>query len=817
MIKKKMLRSLYLSSVLFTVLSVAGLFMVQNAYAKGGEHAGHEVSHSTSSEISEHGEHHSGGEGHHEKVSGMITMEDSGVAMTPFIICMIPVIGAILVMVLGKDDKTRNIIHIGSTSLVFLLTCLMLKPVVYGLEHGGELLKGLSFNYHFMPGFDFTFRVDPASLVVGAVVSFLWLLASIYGAGYMTIEENRSRYDFFTLLTLTANMGVVLAGDFLTIFFFFEGLIIFPYAIVAHKHHKAASRGANMYLYLGEVASLSLLVGIMLMYSTTGNLAVAPIASELEKFASIGNLKYVIAALMVIGFGGKAGLFFEHIWLPNAHPVAPTPGSALLSGAMIKAGAYGIFRVVDMLFVPASFSPGAYVSQWLTMQNIGFVIIWVGIITMFLAVLSALITANAKRMLAFHSVSQMGYIVMGIGCAAYMGSDGAMGLAGALYHIVNHALFKTALFFCVGAVYYHTHELDMYKLGGLWRNMPVTAVGLFIAACGISGIPLFNGFASKTLLHHAILEAYEFSGKTGGGQSLNLKIAEVIFMITAGGTFASNMKLFVLTFLGKRDKKYENVKPAPKAMQVAIIMVSTSIVLIGVFPNWLLEHCIGPALAYFNYNPSSHAYHMLYNVHAAKGAAHSIIPILYPIGDAVKHAGEAVVHNLLGGGTAVILGGMYFIPGMVFGMFHIEVPEVLQISYHYKKAFYGFKKFCTGPASAFGDFVEDATGFFMYRLWLTVSDSMSFANKFKDAFEILTIDKLHVWEKIWMGYYDNFTQVCRKIDVSMVDWVVNAVAMTFPVSGGRLRKVQTGYLQHYALVMVSGIAAAAGLVLYYWH
>jgi len=810
-------KSLGLSSVLFLLLffgGVAGLSMVHHAYAKGEhiEYSEHVKNHGSENSIEHHEAHEGGG---HEEVAGFITMEQSGIAMIPFIVCVIPVFAAFLVIVFGKSDKKRDIVHVSATALVFLLCCFMLSPIVSGIHVDGELYKGLSFSRHFMAGFDMTFKVDPAGLLVGAVVSFLWLLAAIYGVGYMTMEENRTRYDVFTLLTLTANMGVVFAGDFLTVFFFFEGLILFPYAIIAHKHHKEASRGATMYLYIGEVASLSLLVGIMLMYSTTGNLSVMPVAAKLEKFASIGNLKYVICALMVMGFGGKAGLFFEHVWLPNAHPVAPTPGSALLSGAMIKAGAYGIFRVVDMLFVPASFSPGRFASQWLTMQNIGFVIIWVGVVTMFFSVLSALVTSNGKRMLAFHSVSQMGYIVMGIGCAAYMGSDGAMGLAGAMYHIINHALFKTSLFLCVGAVYFRTHELDMYKLGGLWRNMPVVAVGLFIAACGISGLPLFNGFASKTLLHHAILEAYEFSGKTTGVRSLNLKFAEIIFMITAGGTFASNIKLFILTFLGKRQEKHDDIKEAPKAMQVAIIMVSVTIMLIGIFPNWLLEHLIGPALSYFNYDTSSHAYHMLYNVHATNGV-HSVIPILYPIGDTIKNAGEAVVHNLLGGGSAVILGGMYFIPGMVYGMFHIEVPEVLQLTYYYAIIFNKFKSFCKGPASNFGDFVDKFISFFACDIWLPLSEAKSLVNKLGKSITILTIDKLHVWEVLWTGYYENFTDVCSSVDKNMVDWVVNAVAGVFPASGECARKTQTGYLQHYALVMVGGIAVVISSFLYYW-
>ncbi|MBI5788517.1 MAG: hypothetical protein HZA78_06670 [Candidatus Schekmanbacteria bacterium] len=687
------------------ILLLLGLFVFWNAFQRPAAYAvtqsthvqtaghaaapGHGGGHTAASG---HGDSHGAHNAHHEEASKQLTPTDSPIAWLPLLCILLPILGGCAVVVCHRSDFQRNIIVVGTVLLTGGMLIAMYQAVVPGIHLNGQLFKGIYASLNYLPGFPLTFKVDPAALTVCLVTVFLWLLSGIYAISYMTIEEKRPRYEFFMLATLGADLGVMLAGDFLTLFICFESLLIFPYALIAHKENPGALRGANMCFYLGSAASLGLLCAIALLGSYTGNIAIAPMAAELAKLP--GYLRYIITALMIIGFGGKAGLFLEHVWLPNAHPVAPTPASCLLSGAMIKAGAYGIFRVACTLFAPPQ---GIFAAApWVNMRFVGYAVIWVGIIGMFLAVLSALITANSKRMLAFHSVSQMGYIVMGIGCAAYLGPDGAMGFAGALYHIVNHAIFKAALFLGVGAVYYRTHELDMYKLGGLWRNMPVVCVGLFIAACGIAGIPGFNGFASKTLLHHAIIEAYEHSAhySANGQPDFKLRIAEVIFMITAGGTFASNMKLFALTFLRKRPEKYEDVLPAPLPMRIAIVMVSTAILFIGLNPNWMLEYFIGPALAYFNYNPTSHPYHLIYNTHALPGAMHSIIPILYPIGKEIADAASQVTHNLLGGGTAVMMGGMYFIIGLRFGLFHIVVPQSNLFEQYYLKAYHGFKWVC---------------------------------------------------------------------------------------------------------------------------
>jgi len=585
---------------------------------------------------------------------------------------LVPIVGAIALFVRPKSDTYRNWVCLGATTLSFLLLLSLHKGAVGG---------GVTYPISWIPNMKMSLKVAPAGLVIALVTAFLWIVAHIFAISDMTQAQDskpgrRLRFDIFSLLTLTANLGVLIAGDFITLFIFFEGLLILPYPLIAHREDVPAIRGANLYFYVGVATSLVLLSGLVLLKSYTGTLAIQPITSEVS-LAMGSVVKYQIAALMVIGFGGKAGLFIEHFWLAEAHPVAPSPGHALLSGAMIKAGAYGIFLTVNLLFLPQ----GELMEEWLTLKNIGYVMIFVGVITMFTAVISALITADYKRMLALHSVSQMGYIMMGIGCAAYLGRDGAMGAAGALYHIVNHALFKVALLLGGGAVYFRLHKQDMYKYGGLWRNMPLGAVFLFIAACGISGIPFFNGFASKTIIHHAISEAYAL------GHDPYLKFAEVMFVVTAAGTFASNMKFFKLTMLGNRPQEYDHVESEPLSMKISLGLLAAAIVFLGLFPNFILETTIGPALSSLGFDPGSHAYQLLYDVQTKTSG----LAILYP----GAGSWSDVFHNLIGTTQAVALGCFVMYFGLKFDLFHLKIPKKLTFEYYATKSL----KWLTNPWS----------------------------------------------------------------------------------------------------------------------
>jgi formate hydrogenlyase subunit 3/multisubunit Na+/H+ antiporter MnhD subunit len=239
---------------------------------------------------------------------------------------------------------------------------------------------------------------------------------------------------------------------------------------------------------------------------------------------------------------------------------------------MIKAGAYGIFRSLTAIFRPSLGYELA--AAWQHSAAFGLIVLWLGLLTMLVGVVLALKQHDAKRLLAYHSISQMGFVLAGLGAAGYLGLNGAQGQAGGLLHIVNHGLFKAALFLGVGAVALRTGERNLYKLGGLWQQMPLTFIFMLVAAAGIAGIPLFNGFVSKSLIHQALVEAHPM---------LPWRFAEVVLIVTSGGTVASFIKLISLTFLGR--PKREAVRDAPPRMLLALGLLAIPIILLGLRPD----------------------------------------------------------------------------------------------------------------------------------------------------------------------------------------------------------------------------------------
>ena len=440
----------------------------------------------------------------------------------PLIVIATPLIGGVIEWLVGrKSDSVRDITVVYTTFITLVLVLAMYPHALDGT---------LTYALDQLLGFGFTFKVDMLSLTLAMTTSILWLPVMIYSHKYMLHENHRSRFYFFMSVTFSAILGTVMAGDLFTMFMFFEIMTFSSYMLVSHGESKESLNAGYSYLYIGVMGGLAILLGMILLSAYTGDLSFVPMA---DKLINMGNMRYVIFGLIMFGFAIKAGMAPVHVWLPKAHPVAPTPASALLSGIMIKIGAYGILRVATTYLFPASFQITDYKDVlWSVSKSFGSGLIWLGIITMAIGVFMALQQSNIKRMLAYHSVSQMGYIVLGIGVAVYLGYKGAMGYSGAMYHIINHALFKSLLFMVAGVVFLYTHELDMYKLGGLWKRLPFTALVCLIAVFGITGMPGFNGFISKSILHHAIIEAYQYGAPSFRG-------AEIIFNIISAGTDCS--------------------------------------------------------------------------------------------------------------------------------------------------------------------------------------------------------------------------------------------------------------------------------------
>ena len=486
--------------------------------------------------------------------------------MLLMILMAIPLIGAFLLLFIGK--KSKNIALLTST-LVFLLASFGLKGVFKG--------EALSYKIGISGPFIMTFNADALSVIFVVLAAFLWFVVSIYSPKYMEIEGKAESFQICTLLTLFSVLGIFLAGDLVTMLLFFELMTISSYFWVIHRWNKEAIRAGYFYLFFSIVGGLLIALGIVMMNGATDLLP--KIGSGMVKALNPQLFSWSIA-IFIVGFGIKAGMVPIHLWLPHAHSVAPTPGSALLSGLVIKVGAYGLIRTGE--FAGWGVKLGAGVG------NLGNIIIILGTITMLLGVTAALIQSDAKKLLAYHSISQMGYIILGLGLALYLGKDGGLGLSGSIYHIINHALFKVALFLGVGVIYMHTGVTDLYKLGGLWRRFPVTAILMLLAVLGITGAPGLNGYASKSLLHHGVSLAAEVGAPW-------LIWIERLFLLVGVGTAASFSKLYYLIFLGK-PTELEVKEGGSASLQIAMGILSIVMLVIGIKPKLLLNSALVPAV-----------------------------------------------------------------------------------------------------------------------------------------------------------------------------------------------------------------------------
>ena len=477
----------------------------------------------------------------------------------------IPLIGGLFV--LFKRSRAINI-PLVTSAIVFVLGGFGLRNVFEG--------RPLNFRIPLSGPYTPTFHADSLSAIFVLLAAFLWFAVSIYAPEYMKHEGGTRRFEFCTLLTLSAVLGVFLAGDLFTILLFFELMTIASFFWVIHRWNKEAVRAGYFYLFFSIVGGLFLALGIVLLGAATealpevGGGFVAPLDSRLFTWSVV---------LFMAGFGIKAGMAPLHLWLPHAHSVAPTPSSALLSGLLIKVGAYGLIRVGEFA------GWGRVLGSGMTWLGPGLALL--GACTMLVGVTAALLQSDAKRLLAYHSVSQIGYVILGLGIGLYLGPDGGLGLLGAIYHIVNHALFKAALFLGVGVIYLHTKDTNLYNLGGLWRRFPVTAVLMFLAVLGITGAPGLNGYASKTLLHHAVSLAAE----TGTPWVVWV---ERLFLLVGVGTTASFTKLYYLIFLGKPAKIKISGGVSPR-LQLAMGLLTAVMVGIGLAPEFFPNNVAVPA------------------------------------------------------------------------------------------------------------------------------------------------------------------------------------------------------------------------------
>ena len=396
--------------------------------------------------------------------------------------------------------------------------------------------------------------LDGLTVFMLITVNLIAFFISIYSISYM--NRFTSKWKFYTLfLLMVAGMnGVVVTGDIFNLFVFLEIASVASYALVAFGTERHELEAAFKYTVMSTVGSLFILLGIVFLYSYTSTLNMADMANVLAQ-KGMSNIVIMVSVLFIMGFGLKAALVPFHAWLPDAHPSAPAPISAMLSGVLIKSlGIYTLCRFFyNIIGINSSFSS---------------ILMILGTLSMVIGVFLAIGQWDFKRLLAYHSISQIGYVILGIGLGT------PLGIIGGLFHLFNHSVFKALLFLNSGAVEYATGTRDLQKMGGLMTKMPITGTTTLIASMSIAGIPPFNGFWSKLIIIIACVQANRL------GYAFWAVLASIL-------TLASFMKVMKYAFFGKLRDKWNKVEEVPVFMKFAMIILALICVVGGVLliPN----------------------------------------------------------------------------------------------------------------------------------------------------------------------------------------------------------------------------------------
>lgn len=391
-------------------------------------------------------------------------------------------------------------------------------------------------------GAGLSFRADGFRLVYAIITTVMWICSTLLSREYFEGTEHRMRYRIFSLLTYLATMGVFLSGDLYTTFCFFEIMSLTSYVLVVQTEKPDAMRAGGTYLAVAVIGGLVMLMGLFMLNDLTGTLNMSEVGSLARNILVNGTTHdkrdlYIAAGLILFGFGAKAGMFPLHIWLPKAHPAAPAPASALLSGVLTKSGLFGVLVLTMEIFREC---PG-----------FGLTVYILGVITMLTGAVLAVFSIDLKRTLACSSVSQIGFILVGVGLIPQLGEECTLAAAGSVLYMFNHSMFKLCLFLAAGSVYMKCHRLDLNDIRGAGREMRPLKYLFLIGALGISGVPLFSGYISKTLIHEAIVE---MAGE-GGALSAFFSITEWLFLISGGMTASYMTKLYIAVFVDKPSKR----------------------------------------------------------------------------------------------------------------------------------------------------------------------------------------------------------------------------------------------------------------------
>ena len=486
---------------------------------------------------------------------------------------VIPLTGAFLDMILGRFIKgfsryfTSVVLLALASMSIYSAATTGTDPSVYNVG-GWEPVLGIPVGISMV--------MDGFTVLMLCIINIVGFLSAFYSVSYIKrFTSDNFYYALFCLMTAGMN-GVVLSGDIFNIFVFLEISVISAYALVAFGVEKNELEASFKYQVLGSLASFFILFGIALIYWKTKTLNIADIREVLK--SGYERPYYIFVELLILcGFGLKAAIIPFHAWLPDAHSSAPSPISAMLSGVLIKAA--GIYVIIRLFF-----------NLFETSESMAILITTLGSLSMVIGVFLAIGQWDIKRLLAYHSISQMGYVVLSVGMGMILISRGVkheiamLAIAGGLYHLVNHAAFKGLLFLNAGAIEYTLGTRDLREMGGLGKSMPATSATSFVASMSISGIPPFNGFFSKLIIIIAAIMARFYF----------LAFLAVLVSII---TLASFLKFQRYAFYNREEGKGEKgIKEVPFPMVFSMVVMSLLCIMLSLlaFPG-IRDAVLAPA------------------------------------------------------------------------------------------------------------------------------------------------------------------------------------------------------------------------------
>jgi multicomponent Na+:H+ antiporter subunit D len=414
--------------------------------------------------------------------------------------------------------------------------------------------------------------MDGFNAIIVCIINLIGFLSALYSISYIKRYTAGNYFYALFCLMIGGMNGVVLSGDLFNIFVFLEISVISSYALVAFGVEKNELEASFKYQVLGGLASFLILFGIGFIYWKTKTLNIADIK---EVFSNGYDKTYYLFVQIIIlsGFGLKAAIIPFHAWLPDAHSSAPSPISAMLSGVFIKA--VGIYVIIRLFF-----------NMFVISEGMAILITTLGTLSMVVGVFLAIGQWDIKRLLAYHSISQMGYVILSVGIGMILISRGlkpeiaALAITGGIFHLINHAAFKGLLFLNAGAIEYTTGTRNLKEMGGLARSMPVTSATSFIASMSISGVPPFNGFFSKLIIIIAAIMARFY-------------ILAALAVIVSIITLASFLKFQRYAFYNKSDigenKQFKEV-PFPMAFSMVVLSIICVLLSLLVIPD--VRHAI---------------------------------------------------------------------------------------------------------------------------------------------------------------------------------------------------------------------------------